>query len=234
MLGLGLRLDMCSKLAESLGCTGLQPGMHRAAAWDAQGCYTTVTLLLHYHYTTVTLLLHYCYTTVTLPAAALGLIACSTCLGLRGGGEGAWARREPLPRACARQQERMTYFNKRREARASYLMRNVALCGAARHQNQQAFRNVWLDNEVIKKNMWRAEADIPGSWGTHALEAGDSPLMDRWRRGETAAAGLTMDMTEEAYRNLPRSNKVERRAAKAIDNLKMGCAQGRGAWAGNR
>ena len=93
MLGLGLRLDMCSKLAESLGCTGLQPGMHRAAAWDAQGCslgctglshyhYTTVTLLLHYHYTTVTLLLHYCYTTVTLPAAALGLVACSTCLGL--------------------------------------------------------------------------------------------------------------------------------------------------------
>ena len=131
----------------------------------------------------------------------------------------------------------MTFFNKRREARASYLMRNVALCGAARHQNQQAFRNVWLDNEVIKKNMWRAEADIPGSWGTHALEAGDSPLMDRWRRGETAAAGrgetaACMDMTEEAYRNLPRSNKVERRAAKAIDNLKMGCAQGLGCRAG--
>ena len=28
-------------------------------------------------------------------------VARSTCLGLRGGGEGAWARREPLPRACA-------------------------------------------------------------------------------------------------------------------------------------
>ena len=47
----------------------------------------TVTLPLHYHYTTVTLQLHYCYTTVTPPAAALGLVARSTCLGLRGGGE---------------------------------------------------------------------------------------------------------------------------------------------------
>ena len=231
MLGLGLRLDMCSKLAESLGCTGLQPGMHRAVTLPLHYRYTTVTLPLHYRYTTVTLLLHYRYTTCcsTRPHRLLHLLRVKG-----GGGEGAWARREPLPRACAWQQERMTFFNKRREARASYLMRNVALCGAARHQNQQAFRNVWLDNEVIKKNMWRAEADIPGSWGTHALEAGDSPLMDLWRRGETAAAGLTMDMTEEAYRNLPRSNKVERRAAKAIDNLKMGCAQGHGAWAGNR
>ena len=52
----------------------------------------------------VALLLHYCYTTVTLPVAARGLVARSPCLGLRGGGEeGAWARREPLPRACARQ-----------------------------------------------------------------------------------------------------------------------------------
>ena len=39
---------------------------------------------------------------------------------------------------------------------------------------------------------------------------------------------LTMEMTEEEYHDLPRSNKVERKAAKNIDRLKCRCAWAHG------
>ena len=51
----------------SLGCTGLQPGMqHRAAAWDAQGCSLGCTGLQPGMHRAVTLPLHYRYITITL------------------------------------------------------------------------------------------------------------------------------------------------------------------------
>ena len=60
--------------------------------------------------------------------------------------------------------------------------------------------------------MWRKE-----SWGSDDEGGAEGPR-HAW------LATLTMDMTEEEYHDMPRSTKAERKAAKAIDRLKCGCA----------
>ena len=115
----------------------------------------------------------------------------------------------------------MTCFTTRGEARASMLARTPALCGRpSRHANQQSWKSVRLDAEVIRRSMWRKSSDPD----PNDDDDDDAPRM--W------SSLLNMEMTEEEYDDLPRSNKVERKAAKAFDTLKCGCAQAHGAWAG--
>ena len=104
----------------------------------------------------------------------------------------------------------MTCFNTRQEARTSLLVRAHALNGQRRHVNQQSSRNIWFDAEFVKACMWRKESD---------------PLPEEYEELYSWAAGLTMDMYEEDYRDLPRSTRLERKAAKSIDQLKCGCAR---------
>ena len=73
-----------------------------------------------------------------------------------------------------------------------------------RHSNQQSIKNIWFDAELVK-TMWE-----------NAMDEGDHDPS----RG-SYASGLKMEMTEEEYRDLPRSDKRERRRAKNYDNLKI-------------
>ena len=103
----------------------------------------------------------------------------------------------------------MTCFNTRVEALASARVNAAALEDDSRHENQQALRHVWLDAARVKKIMWcGAGAD------DEELEPASASY----------ASSLTMDMTEEEYGNLPRSNRLERRRAKAYDRQKTECA----------
>jgi hypothetical protein len=104
----------------------------------------------------------------------------------------------------------MTCFNTRHEARASLLVRAHALNGQRRHRNQQSYKNIWFDATSVKACMWRKECD---------------PRPEEYEGLASYAADLTMDMYEEDYRDLPRSTKAERKAARAMDQRKCGCAR---------
>ena len=132
--------------------------------------------------------------------------------GLRGGGERVHGCGISHPAPHVHQEERMTCFTTRQAAIASMLARSPALGGPSRHVNQQSFKNIWLDAAIVRRTMWRKESDPSDD-----EEGADGP-------GHPWLATLTMGMTEEEYRNMPRSTKAERKAAKAIDRLKCGCA----------
>ena len=103
----------------------------------------------------------------------------------------------------------MTCFTTRQVAIASMLARSPALSGRpSRHVNQQSVKNIWLDAEIVKRTMWRKGDD----------EDAEGITTHPW------LAQFTMEMTEEEYRTMPRSTKAERKAAKAVDHLKCGCA----------
>ena len=105
----------------------------------------------------------------------------------------------------------MTCFTTRQAAIASMLARSPAISGRpSRHVNQQSVKNIWLDAQIVRRTMWRNESD--------SCDDGTGTTTHPWLRT------LTMEMTEEEYRTMPRSTKAERKAAKAVDHLKCGCA----------